>query len=214
MYVPPLYRPPDVAAQHELITENPFGLLVVAGGGALSGVHLPFVLDREQGPYGRLRGHLSRANPVAAALAEGTEVMAVFTGPHSYICPDDYASEPHFPTWNYAAVHAYGRPRVLAGAEADRQLVDLIADQEGRLAPKEPWTLDRVPDELYQQFRSMIVVFELPLDRLEGIFKYGQNKERDDLCAQVRAFRRRGTDSAHRFADRLAGHNDISGARS
>lgn len=215
MYVPELYRQHDMEVLHAVIRDHPFGLLVLTSAGALSGVHIPFVLDPRAGPRGRLRAHMARANPIAAELGSGSEAMVVFTGPQSYICPDDYASAPHFPTWNYVAVHAYGRPRVLTEDEALQQLQDLIADQEGRLAPKLPWTLDRAPAELTDQYRRMIVAFGLEIDRLEGIFKLGQNKEPADIAAQIAAFRAHGTDSGERFARWLERHNTeaLEGAR-
>ncbi|MFE0645692.1 FMN-binding negative transcriptional regulator [Streptomyces sp. NPDC058877] len=212
MYVPDLYRAEELALHHEVIERHPFGMLAAVVDGRIHGTHIPFVLDKgpEHGPNGRLRGHLSKANPVVAALRAGEELMVAFVGPHSYICPDDYASEPHFPTWNYAAVHAYGRPRVVEGDEELRQLEDLIANEEARFLPKVPWTLDRAPGELVASFRTRIVAFELPVDRLDGIVKFGQNKQPEDIRAQISSFRARAVDaaaSASAVADRMESHN-------
>ncbi|GAA3302766.1 FMN-binding negative transcriptional regulator [Dactylosporangium vinaceum] len=207
MYVPPLYRPADLTVQHQLIERHRFGQLTTIIDGRLHGVHIPFVLDPQHGPYGRLRAHLAKANPVVAALRAGTAAMVAFTGPHSYICPDDYATDPHFPTWNYAAVHVHGRPSLLTGAEELRQLTDLIAAEEARRLPKTPWTLARVPDELIAQYRTMIVAFELPIDTIEGIFKLGQNKEPSDVDAQIAALRSRGEPDTAGIAALLETHN-------
>ncbi|MCG7528520.1 FMN-binding negative transcriptional regulator [Streptomyces sp. OfavH-34-F] len=209
MYAPELYRSEELAQQHRLIEAHPFGMLTATVDGRPHGTHIPFVLDKGpgDGPRGRLRAHLAKVNPVVPVLAEGAEVMAAFVGPHAYICPDDYATETHFPTWNYAAVHVYGRPRLLDADEELRQLEDLIAAEEARRLPKEPWTLDRVPGELVEQFRTMIVAFELPIDRIDGIFKFGQNKKEEDVLAQIASFRSRPFDSAAHFADQLHAHN-------
>jgi transcriptional regulator len=134
-------------------------------------------------------------------------VMAVFSGPHSYICPDDYASEPHFPTWNYAAVHVHGRARILSPDEELAQLTDLIAAQEAGRLPKPPWTLDRVPPELVEHYRTMIVAFELPIGRIEGIFKLSQNKEAPDVAAQIAHFRSLREPASAGIADLLETHN-------
>ncbi|MFB8024738.1 FMN-binding negative transcriptional regulator [Streptomyces sp. NPDC056465] len=209
MYAPPLYRSEELAQQHALIEAHSFGMLTATVDGRPHGTHIPFVLDKGpgHGPHGRLRAHLAKANPVVQVLAEGTEVMAAFLGPHAYICPDDYATETHFPTWNYAAVHVYGRPRLMDAEEELRQLDDLIAAEEARRLPKKPWTLDRVPRDLVEQFRTRIVAFELPIDRIDGIFKFGQNKKEEDVVAQIASFRSRPSDSSARVADQLHAHN-------
>ncbi|MDN5929532.1 MAG: FMN-binding negative transcriptional regulator [Pseudonocardia sp.] len=188
MYVPPLYRSCELAEQHELITNYRFGQLTTVVNGELQGVHIPFILDRDHGRYGRLRAHLAKANPIVGALQAGVPVLVSFTGPHSYICPDDYASEPHFPTWNYAAVHVKGRPALLTGDDELDQLTDLIAAEESRRLPKQPWTLARAPEDLIAQFRRRIVAFSLRIDSIEGNFKLGQNKKASEVDAQIAWF--------------------------
>lgn len=209
MYAPPLYRSHDIAQQHDLIEANRFGLITAVVDGRMHGAHIPFVLDRgpEHGPRGRLRAHLAKVNPLVEALSRGDEVMVAFLGPHSYICPDDYATEPHFPTWNYSAVHVCGRPRMLDDEGQRSQLADLIAAEEARRLPKRPWMLDQAPSELVEQLRAGIVAFELPIDHMDGIFKYGQNKSAEDLDAQISAFRSRPVDHSARMADLIHTHN-------
>ncbi|QFZ19268.1 FMN-binding negative transcriptional regulator [Saccharothrix syringae] len=209
MYRPDYFGPPDLAAQHDLVEEHPFGLMTLAVDGRPTGVHLPFVLDRDSFPYGRLRGHLSRGNPIARLLHANVEVLVAFTGPSSYLSPDDYATEPHFPTWAYAAVHVTGRPRVLDDARCVRQLTDLIADQEGKLAPKRPWLLPRKSSALFDEYLKLIMAFEVPIARIEGIFKLGQNKSPADMVAQAAAFRARGTDRALELADYIERFNGL-----
>lgn len=207
MYRPEYFRAPDLEAQHDLIEEYPFGLLTLSMFGSPAAVHLPFVLDRDSWPYGKLRGHLSRGNPIAKALSENVEVLVAFTGPSSYISPDHYESQPHFPTWAYAAVHVKGRPRLLDDARTVRQLTDLIAEQEARLAPKEPFVLPRESSELFDEYLQLIQGFEIFIGRIDGIFKLGQNKTPRDMAAQAKAFRERGTESSLRMADSLEKHN-------
>ncbi len=208
MYVPDLYARTDTALQHDVIEKNRFGVLTVVVDGQIEAVHLPFVLDPDIGPYGRLRGHIARANPIAAAIGnDGTEVLAVFTGPHAYICPDNYDTQPHFPTWNYIAVQARGSARRLHGDAETRQLHDLIAAQENTLRPKTPWDLSRAPEELVRQYQSAIVAFQIEVTSLKSIFKLGQNKNPVDVRAQAESFRSRGTPEGELFAALLEEHN-------
>ncbi len=211
MYIPPKYAAPTLAHQHALIERYEFGLLLSTldartHGVPIHGVHIPFVLDRERGPLGALRAHFARNNPLSQ-LEEGAEIMVVFQGPHSYITPEDYVTPIHFPTWCYSAVHAYGKLRWLAGEELDRQLERLIANQEARFAPRAPWTLARAPEDLYQEFRRMIVGLELVIEDLQGCFKLNQNKLTEDVAALISALRQRGGEGNERLADDIEHHN-------
>jgi transcriptional regulator len=207
MYVPPLYRPADLATQHDLIEGHRFGQLTTLVGSRMDAVHIPFVLDREEGPRGRLRAHLARANPIVASLRASAEVLVSFVGPNSYMCPDDYATDGHFPTWNYGAVHVHGRPRMLDTSGELAQLADLIASEENRRLPKRPWTLDRMPEEVIAEYQTHIVAFELPIDRIEGIVKYGQNKVTLDVETQIGALSRRRDTAMAAVIEQLEIHN-------
>ena len=73
--------------------------------------------SRTAAAHGIIECHLSRANPHWKTLAEGNEAMMIFQGPEGYITPNWYPSKAQHgkavPTWNYAVVHAYGRPEVM-----------------------------------------------------------------------------------------------------
>jgi transcriptional regulator len=209
MHVPDLYRPPSLAAQQQIMRAYPFATLIAGGGRDLRAVDVPTVFDPQPEPNGRLRVHMAKSNSVVGALRAGGGGLALFKGPHAYICPDDYASEPHFPTWNYIAVHAHVTARPLDDADVRRQLDDLIAQEEARL-PKAPWTLARAPVELFDHYFRMITGFELTIDRLEAIFKLGQNKEPADLVTQVVALRQRGESPEALVAAAIEAANELS----
>jgi transcriptional regulator len=108
-------------------------------------VHIPFLRDPTRGPHRTLRAHVARADPVWKHF--GNEAaMVIFWGPHAYLSPDWCVSEGLVPTWNYVAVHAYGVPQIVDDADQVATLLDdLGAASEQTLAPKPPWTMDRVP---------------------------------------------------------------------
>lgn len=179
MYVPRDFSQDDVAAAHDLISNNVFATLVTEVSGRLDATHVPVLLDAQRGAKGTLRFHLARENPTSQALEAGPELLLVFVGPHTYISPDWYANENLVPTWNYAVVHAYGVPRVLDDAELRRLLDDLSASQESRL-PKSPWTTDKMPSALVEKMCKAIVGFELPIAELQAKWKFNQNRGADD----------------------------------
>ena len=177
MYLPKPFATDDLAALHDLIEGRAFGLLIVPRDGTPDVAHIPFVLDRGEGEHGRLRGHFARPNPIWRACDGKAEALAVFAGPDAYISPDWYATPHQVPTWNYIAVHAWGRPRVVDGdGDVRRLLEDLSARNEARLAGKKPWTADKLPAEVYARMRRGIVAFAMPIERIEGKWKLSQNR--------------------------------------
>ena len=181
MYLPKPFVIDDLAALYDLIERRAFGLLIIPSDGAPDVAHIPFVLDRGEGSCGRLRGHFARPNPIWRTFDGKAEALAVFAGPDTYISPDWYATPHQVPTWNYIAVHAAGRPRVMEDdRDVQRLLEDLSARNEARLPGKKPWTVDKLPTEIYGRMRKGIVAFEMPIERIEGKWKLSQNRAEAD----------------------------------
>ena len=185
MYVPEIFRLDDAAAAGALIRDNSFGLLVtVSAEGLPQASHLPFLFDESGGGTpGRLLGHMARANPqwhdLAALAAAGSEALVVFQGAHGYVSPSWYAPGPAVPTWNYLAVHLYGRPRILeAEAEVEALLARLVAEHE--VGAVDPWSLAGQDPKYLARMRRGIVAFEIPLARLEAKAKLSQNRPATD----------------------------------
>src|SRR5271166_2798247 len=148
MYQPDHFRVDDLTQMHALMRERPFAALVSMGSEGLSATHLPTVL-KDEGPDGVVECHLAGANPHWKELAEGNEALMIFQGPQGYITPNWYASKAEHgkvvPTWNYAVVHAYGRPEVVQDrAWLRRHVGELTAQQEA--SESRPWALSDAPE--------------------------------------------------------------------
>jgi transcriptional regulator len=179
MYVPKAFREDDVARLHGFLRAWSFALLVTDVDGVPVATHLPLVLD--EGSETRLIGHVARPNPQWQTFDGTRQALAIFAGPHAYVSPTWYASAPAVPTWNYAAVHAYGRPRVLEGPEATRDAVARL------VALHDPaWRLDDQPTEFIAGMLRGIVAFEMPIERLEGKLKMSQNRPAVDRAGVAR----------------------------
>ncbi|SFL81659.1 FMN-binding negative transcriptional regulator [Methylobacterium pseudosasicola] len=194
MYQPPQFRDDTLAAQHELIRTYPLGLLVTGGADGLVANPVPFLLD-EAGPHGTLRAHLARANPQWQALAEAEECLVVFQGPQGYVTPGWYASKREHgrvvPTWNYATVHAWGRPLVIEDADwLRRQIADLTALREAPRAA--PWAVDDAPAPFVAAQLRAIVGIEIPITRIEGKWKMSQNRPEADRTGVIAGMRAEG----------------------
>ena len=185
MYVPTAFTVDDPAALHAVMTENPFATLVTANADEPFATHLPLRhFPAEDGP-GTLVGHVARANPQWRQFQPDRDVLAIFHGPHAYVSPTWYETKLAVPTWNYVAVHAYGRVRrVEDAAEIRSQLRDLTAYFENSLP--QPWAPD-LPDDYWDRMTQAIVLFEISLTRVEGKFKLSQNKSTTDIQGVIAA---------------------------
>jgi len=152
-----------------------FASLVTVVDGAPVASHLPLLVDREAGEFGSLIGHMARNNPQWRGFTEDAEALAIFQGPHGYISPSWYASQQAVPTWNYAAVHAYGAPRIIEDHGAVLAVLERLVAQNESARPT-PWSLDSLATEFRDTQMRGIVAFEIPISRLEGKYKLGQNK--------------------------------------
>src|SRR5262245_33499351 len=140
MYIPPAFLESDLPTLHEFIERHSFGLLISQhDGGAPFASHLPILLNRASGACGTLAGHVARANPHWRQWV-GQQVLAVFSGPHAYISPTWYDAEQVVPTWNYVAVHAYGRVRLVEDHSSLLDIVRRSVEVYERSMPQ-PWSV-------------------------------------------------------------------------
>jgi len=182
MYVPQAFRIEELDDTLDVLRQHPFATLVSVVEGEPVASHVP-ILFRRDGDELTLLGHLAKANPHWRAL-ETVSSLAIFHGPHGYVSPTWYVSRPNVPTWNYVAVHAYGRARLIEDpARVIEGLQELTLAFDPELPSREP---SLVEPNLLRKMIPGIVMFELKVERLEGKAKLNQNKIAADFAA-VRA---------------------------
>jgi transcriptional regulator len=182
MYLPHRFAETRLDVLHALIVQHPLGTLVTHGAGGLAADHIPFEVSpaTEAAPFGVLRAHVARANPLWHL--SGTPVLAVFQGPSAYISASLFAekaiSGKVVPTWNYASVHASG---TLTAIEDRDWLLAFVTRLTNRHeAPRvHPWAVDDAPAPYIEAMLGAIVGIEIPIARLEGKWKINQ----DDTAA-------------------------------
>jgi transcriptional regulator len=175
MYIPPVFKVEDRAILDDFIERYSFAMLITNVDGVPFTSHLPMLLDRDGG---LLLGHLARANPHWHGFDGKRQGLVIFSGPHAYISPSWYVASPAVPTWNYAAVHVYGAPRVIDDQE---RLTDLLNRLINRYesGTDQPWKYD-LPADYRQKMERAVVGIEIPIARIEGKFKFGQNRSAED----------------------------------
>ena len=198
MYIPAHFAEHDLATLHHAIERYSFATLVSVTAGQLFASHLPLLLDRESGERGILLGHMARAN-VQWKQAAGQDVLAVFSGPHAYISPQWYEAEQVVPTWNYVAVHAYGRLELIDDEAEVHRLLDRMV-QTYEAGQPTPWRMDQ-PAEFVARLLKQIVAFRIPITRLEGKWKLNQNRPAEQREKVITKLDQQGDENAKEIAE-------------
>jgi transcriptional regulator len=193
MYVPAHFAEDRIPVLHEAIRACGLATLVTLTADGMIASHVPLLLDPEKPPFGALIGHLARPNPQAREAIG--DALAIFLGPEGYITPSYYATKREtgkvVPTWNYTAIHAYGRLRFFDDRAELRDIVTRLTDRhENERAA--PWLVTDAPADFVQGMLNGIIGFELVITRLEGKRKMSQNRPAADRTGVVTGLREDG----------------------
>ena len=200
MYLPSHFEQHDVAAMHALMVAHPLGALVRNAPDGLDADHVPFHLDRDGSPHGRLIAHVARANPLWQEVRSGEPVLVIFRAAQAYVSPNWYPSkhEAHrqVPTWNYEVVHVHG---TLAIHDDERFVRGVVArltrEHEARTGAARPWKMSDSEPAYVDDMLGKIVGLEIAIARLVGKWKLGQNKDERDRLGAIEGLRERGEDA-------------------
>ncbi|TPL78448.1 FMN-binding negative transcriptional regulator [Mesorhizobium sp. B2-3-13] len=182
MYTPPAFRDDDKDSLMATIRAARLANLVTATADGPLATPLPLFLDETEGEHGVIHGHLARANPQWRIPSIG-DGLAIFMGPDAYVTPAWYATKQEtgkvVPTWNYAAVHAYGPVEFFDDADRLLEVVTRLTNlHEGARAA--PWAVSDAPPDFIQSQLRGIVGLRMPVVRLEGKRKMSQNRNAAD----------------------------------
>jgi len=188
------FREERIEVLHALIKSHPLATLVTTTAQGLEANHIPLLIDPEPTPFGTLRGHVARANPLWRT-SKDANVLAVFQGPQGYITPSWYPSKAQHgkvvPTWNYAVVHVHGSLRVYEDAEWLRRLVTRLT--ESQESPREkPWHVTDAPEDYIDTMLKAIVGIEIPVQRMQGKWKMSQNRLPQDRNGVIKSLQSQG----------------------
>ncbi len=177
MYIPAAFHVEEREELLAFMRAHNFATLVGMVEGRLFATHLPLTIhDQGSDTPILLRGHLAKANPQSGALEAG-ELLLLFQGAHAYVSPTNYEAQASVPTWNYTAVHAYGR--AIVQPETASQLVGLHALIETHEPSyREQW--ESLPERYRTGMLGGLVAFEITVTHLEGKYKLSQNRSHAD----------------------------------
>jgi transcriptional regulator len=207
MYIPPHFREDRADVLHRMMEQHNFATLVTLGAGGLIANHIPLLLDRTAGPFGTLRGHVSKANAQWRDSLPDVEALAIFQGPAAYISPSWYPSKAEtgrvVPTYNYIVVQAHGPMRTFQDPSLLHEHVRaLTMGQETAYA--QPWKIEDAPAEFIQGMLKGIVGIEIPIARLEGKWKVSQNRTAAERAGAVKGLQASDDPECKAMADLIS----------
>ena len=176
MYIPNLYKNENQTEIEQFINENGFAILVNQTNGKLWATHIPLILGTNSNPETSVQiliGHISKLNPQAESFKQNDEVLAIFSGSHSYISSSWYDHE-NVPTWNYLAVHVYGKIRLHSFEESIEGLKKLVNKYEAK--SEKPIRIEDLSEKTMLEARG-IVSFEIEITNIEAQKKLSQNRD-------------------------------------
>ena len=172
MYIPEVYKNENQLDIQNFIHQNGFGILVNQTNGKLWATHIPLLLEEKDGKQ-ILVGHVSIENPQAESFKTNDEVLVVFSGVHSYISSSWYDHE-NVPTWNYLAVHVYGKLKIHSLEETIEALKRLVDKYEAK--SEKPVRVEDLSKKTMLQARG-IISFEIEITSIEAMKKLSQNRD-------------------------------------
>jgi transcriptional regulator len=206
-YIPPHCRATDDAVLHAFMRRYDFATLVSASPEGLVTSHVP-VLTRSDGGVLQVVGHIARANTHWHKMNGTTATVVIFHGPHGYVSPTWYETAPSVPTWNYGVVHAHGRPIVNNDEAFLRGVLDDLVRRYEASRPN-GWRTQDVPAADYQRMLGAIVGFQMPVERLEGKFKLGQNRSAEDRRRTIAGLDAEASPEAALLAEFMRRHTAV-----
>lgn len=185
MYMPKHFASEDLVIANEVIDQNAFAIFLTHGID-LEISHIPIIRMDDGSKFGKLIGHVAKPNPQGNHFDGAMTATAIFSGPHGYVSPSWYATPEMVPTWNYAAIHAHGKPSAVEDLSAVRAIMDELvsrfeSDETGN------WSTAQLSEKRMIGQMKGIVAFEMPIERLEIKLKMSQNRSAADADGVITA---------------------------
>jgi transcriptional regulator len=200
MYLPSQFTETRPERLREVLSSAGLVTLVTMTDEGMEASHIPLFYHPEpaadgSAPHGTLYGHLAKGNPQWRRFRNDVDALAIFQGSDAYITPSWYETKREsgkvVPTWNYVAVHAYGRLRAFDDREQLLQLVTRLTQKQEKPRPQ-PWAVTDAPADYIDAMLKGIVGLALPISRLEGKWKMSQNRNAADQAGVIAGLRAEG----------------------
>ncbi|RAP22901.1 hypothetical protein C2W59_03040 [Bacillus pumilus] len=178
MHIPSFFQVKDMEEIKAFIQSHSFATVVTTTDGKPIATHIPVSFLQIEDSY-VISGHMAIGNPQWKTLEENEQVLVIFQGPHAYISSSWYEKEA-VPTWNYQAVHVYGKAKLLEKSELVKELTTMLETYESHR--EQPVLWHTLSDELLEKQIKGIVGFKIIIDDVQAVFKLSQNRHERDYA--------------------------------
>jgi transcriptional regulator len=184
MYNLPYFKEKDQQVVLDFIRQHPFAFIAgCSDDGKPVATQIPVFIDerdaRPDGAVGRgklfLSGHMMRNTDHHKAFLYNPNVLAVFTGAHTYVSASWYEDKKQGSTWNYMSVHAKGVLKFLD----DQALLNVLKRTTNHFEnnPYSGANFEDLPEEYVHSMAKAIVAFEVEVLQIDNVFKLSQNRD-------------------------------------
>jgi transcriptional regulator len=183
MYIPKHYQTTDKDEILGFMRSYSFATIICAKDNYPVATHLPFVIEENDHQI-ILSSHFAKANTQWQHLT-GQDVLVIFAEPHAYISPSHYDTALNVPTWNYVAVHAYGKGEIIKEPDSAFALLDTMIKS---FEPDYKAQWDSLPADFRQKMLNGIVAFKIVVTDLQAKKKLSQNRKEAERNRIIAAF--------------------------
>ena len=200
MYIPKINRFEQETEILDFIRHHPFATVVNMLDGKLWATHVPVELEKNTAGEYVLHTHIAKVNPQWKSFNKNPDVMVIFQGAHAYISASWYDHE-NVSTWNYFAVHVYGKVRIMKGEEVITLLDRLVNRHEEK--EKNPLHLHELSKKTMDSNLKGIVAFEISISDVHAMKKLSQNRDKKNYTVVIDKLQERKEMKSKLIADAM-----------
>jgi len=136
--------------------------------------HVPVLIEQRDNKI-YLLAHVMRKQDHTKAFETNPNVLAVFSGAHTYVSASWYENKQSAGTWNYQTVHASGILKFLDDEGLYNVLTKLTSTFEQN--ENSPSLVHKMDAAYVSNMMKAITAFEIEVTGLQHVFKLSQNKD-------------------------------------
>ena len=199
MYIPKYFKVTNVDEIWDFVQKNSFATIVTTEQVKPIATHLPLVLKKKGDDY-YLTGHMAYGNPQWRTFETCEDVLVMFQGPHAYISSSWYSQE-NVPTWNYQAIHMYGKVSIIEKVELIEELTQMLEKYEQNRENPVLW--DKLSPKLIDNQLKGIVGFKIKVEEIQAAYKLSQNRNDTDYTNIIDKLQNEGNPNSNQIAEQM-----------